>query len=120
MKIGRFNQHESTNENDLQLLIDFAAGRQIPCSNKSTTKPGTLQTSALANRTRGANIDLDDMFCGHKLRYRINRASNTTPQQWRHFLVERLEDGIVGIVYRYELEVELSVASDTEPLSLDE
>jgi hypothetical protein len=55
-----------------------------------------------------------------KLRYRISRASNTTPQQLRRFAVERLNDENVAIMYRHELEAELSCASELEPLNLDD
>jgi hypothetical protein len=45
---------------------------------------------------RGANIDSDHMLVVIKLRYRISRASNTTPQQLRRFAVEGLNDGNVA------------------------
>jgi hypothetical protein len=54
-----------------------------------------------------ANIDSDHMLVVIKLRYRIRRASNTTPQQLRRFAVERLNDGNVATMYRHELEAEL-------------
>jgi hypothetical protein len=39
------------------------------------------------------DVDSDHMLVFIKLRYRISRASNTTPQQLRRFAVERLNDG---------------------------
>jgi hypothetical protein len=60
------------------------------------------------------------MFVVIKLSYRINRASNTTPQQLRRFAVERLNDGNVATMCRHELEAELSGASEPEPLSLND
>jgi hypothetical protein len=55
-----------------------------------------------------------------KLRYRSNRASNTTPQQLRPFAVERLSDVHVATIYHHELEAKLSGASEREPLSLND
>jgi hypothetical protein len=69
---------------------------------------------------RGANIDSDYMHVVIKLRYRIIRASNTTPQQLRRFAVERLNDGNVEKTCRHELEAELLDASEPEPLSLND
>jgi hypothetical protein len=69
---------------------------------------------------RGANIDLDHMIVVIKLWFKIIRASNTMPQQLRRFAVERLNDGNIAIMYRHELEVELSGASEPEPPSLDD
>jgi hypothetical protein len=68
---------------------------------------------------RGANLDSDHIVV-IKLRYRISRASNTTPQQLRRFAVERLNDGNVATMYRHELEAELSGASEPEPLNLND
>jgi hypothetical protein len=56
---------------------------------------------------RCGNIDSDHMLVVIKLRYGINRASNTTPQQLRRFTVERLNDGTLATIYRYKLEAEL-------------
>jgi hypothetical protein len=41
--ISKHSLHESTNKNGFR-LVDFAAGRQMACTNKSTLKPGTRQT----------------------------------------------------------------------------
>jgi hypothetical protein len=65
---------------------------------------------------RDANIDLDHMLVARKLRYRLSRPSNTTPQQLRRFSVERLNDGNVASMYRNEMEAELSDTSEPEPL----
>jgi hypothetical protein len=64
-----------------------------------------------------ASKDSHHMLVVIKLRYRISRVSNMTPQQLRCFAVERLNDGNVATMCR--LETELSGASQTEPLSLD-
>jgi hypothetical protein len=55
-----------------------------------------------------------------KLRYRISRASNMTPQQLKRFAVERLNDGNVATMYRHDLEAELPGASEPEPVSFVE
>jgi hypothetical protein len=68
---------------------------------------------------RGANIDSDHILVVIKLRYRISRASNTTPQQLRRFAVEGLNDGNVAKMFRHELVAKLSVASGPKRLSLD-
>jgi hypothetical protein len=126
--IGRYCLHDSTNENGLR-LIDFAAGRQMVI--KSTYfmhQRIHLETwHSPDGRTRyqidhclidgrhfsdvidvkvrrSANIDSDHMLVVIKLRYRISRASNTTPQQLRRFAVEHLYDGNVATMYRHELE----------------
>jgi hypothetical protein len=54
-----------------------------------------------------------------KLRHRITRESNTTPQRLRHFAVERLNDRNVVTMERHVLEAELPGASEPKPLSLD-
>jgi hypothetical protein len=66
------------------------------------------------------NIDSDHILVVIKLRYRINRASNTTPQQLKLFAVGRLNDGNVEIMYRHKLEAELSGEAEPEPLSLND
>jgi hypothetical protein len=53
-----------------------------------------------------------------KLRYRISRASNTTPQHAETF--RSLNDEHVATIYRHELEAELSDASEPKLLSLDD
>jgi hypothetical protein len=58
---------------------------------------------------RGANIDSDHMLVVIKLRARICRASNTKPQQLRHFAVDRLKDRYVASRYYDELESDLGV-----------
>jgi hypothetical protein len=68
---------------------------------------------------RGANIDSDHMLVVIKLRTRICRASNTKPQQLRHFAVDRLKDRDVVSRYYDELESELQ-GVQAQPLSLDE
>jgi hypothetical protein len=54
-----------------------------------------------------------------KLRFRISRASNQTPQQLRLFAVERLNDGNVATMYCQETEAELSGASEPESVSFN-
>jgi hypothetical protein len=49
-----------------------------------------------------------------KLRYRISRANNTTPQQLRRFAVKRLNGGNVATMNRQELEDELSGIETTK------
>jgi deoxyhypusine synthase len=68
---------------------------------------------------RGANIDSDHMLIiVIKLRARICRASDTNPQQLRHFAVDRLKDMDVALRYYDELESELQ-GVQAQPL-LDE
>jgi hypothetical protein len=66
---------------------------------------------------RGANIDSDHMLVVIKLRARICRASNTKPQQLRHFAEDRLNNR--DVASRYYDESELQSVQD-QPLSLDE
>jgi hypothetical protein len=56
------------------------------------------------------------MFVVIKLRARICRASNTKPQQLRHFVVDRLKDRHVETRLYDELESE---GVQAQPLSLD-
>jgi hypothetical protein len=67
---------------------------------------------------RGAHIDSDHMLVVIKLRYRMSRASKTSPKQLRRFAVECLIDGNVATMYCHELEDELSGESEPKPLSL--
>jgi hypothetical protein len=67
---------------------------------------------------RGANIDSNHMLLIIKLRARRCCASNTKPQQLRHFAVDRLKERDVASRYYDELESELQ-GVQTQPLSLD-
>jgi hypothetical protein len=139
--IGNHSLHESTNENGLSYLVNFAAGRQMAI--KSTYfmhKRIHLQTwhspdghtfnqidhclidgrhfsdviDAMARRD--ANIDSYHIVI--KLRARICRATNVKPQQLRRFAVDRLKDRDVAPRYYDELESELQ-GVQAQPLSLD-
>jgi hypothetical protein len=66
---------------------------------------------------RGANIDSDHMLVVIKLRARICRASNTKPQQLRHFGVDGLKDRDVASRYYDELESELQ-GEQAQPIKL--
>jgi hypothetical protein len=102
--------------------------RRTLCTNKSTSKPGTLQSpdghtfNQIDNclidgrhfshvidfiARKGANIDSDHMLVVIKLRASICRASNTKLQQLRRFAVDRLKDWDVASRYYDELESEL-------------
>jgi hypothetical protein len=68
---------------------------------------------------RGVNVDSYHMLVVIKLRARICRASNTNPQQLRHFAVDRVKDRDVASRYNDELESELQ-GQQAQPSSLDE
>jgi hypothetical protein len=68
---------------------------------------------------RGTNINSDHMLIVIELIAITCRASNTKPQQLRHFAVDRLKDRDVSSRYNDELESELQ-DGPAQPLSLDE
>jgi hypothetical protein len=133
--------HDSTNENGLR-LIDFAAGRQMTIKStyfmhkrihlETWHSPDGRTYNQIdhclidgrhfsdvidAKARRGANIDSDHMLVVIKLRYRISRANNTTPETFRSRASERRERSNNDC---HELDPELSGASEPEPLSLND
>jgi hypothetical protein len=68
---------------------------------------------------KGTNINSGYMLVVIELRAITCRASNTKPQQLRHFAVDRLKDRDVPSRYYDELESELQ-EGQAQPLSLDE
>jgi hypothetical protein len=95
--IGRYSLHDSTNETGFETWhsADGHTYNQID--------------HCLIN---GRHIDSDHMLVIIKLRYRISRPKNKTSQQLRRFAIERLNVGNIATIYRYQLEAELSAASE--------